>query len=420
MEKKYLDFSRVDGFEYTKEEENGTTLTYFEFHIDYHDSLLNEWEILGISEPKFGANLSVRKKENEKPIIMISQDECIFKQFLFSHRHWCLPDGTTPPMPKEEGQGVMLSSFVSREFGYGMQLSSAQLSHVNEYRKGQHYLDKEAAMEINKTTLKQALTSSPFTSYFQYGANYEGYWNYNTMVLQFEDVIDVLTCLYGNQYQYVFYFDHSSGHDCSRPDGLNSNEMNKLFGGKQSKMRKSKIGNDSYLGNFDHPDKLKVGKYQSMSFQAGDSGPFYLSAEERERRKNNIEINKNVTNKYSRSFLIDQIKEKTGVQQVRGNLKEVQETATKLNIPIQFTTKKVLEGWLGKPKGMMQILWERGFFDPSKNTNDLMRYYSKDLKKDCITKEPIPSSSLKEIISNLPDFKSEITLLHRLFPQVPS
>ena len=40
-----------------------------------------------------------------------------------------------------------------------------------------------------------------------------------------------------------------------------------------------------------------------------------------------------------------------------------------------------------------------------------MRSYSKEFKKDSITNEPIPGSSLKEIICNLPDFESEITLL---------
>ena len=241
---------------------------------------------------------------------MIGQDECIFKQFLFSHKHWSLPDGTTPPMPKEEGQGVMLSAFVSREFGFGFELTEAQLDHINAYRKGQNYLDVESAMEINKTTVKPKLTSTPFISYFQYGANYEGYWNYSTMVLQFEDVVDVLTCIHGNKYEYIFYFDHSSGHDRNRPDGLNENEMNKYYGGKQPKMRKTEIKNNSYLGNYDHPEKLKVGQKQAMVFLPGDSGPFYLSADERERRRNDIETNDDVTKKNSRRFLIDIIKEK--------------------------------------------------------------------------------------------------------------
>ena len=69
---------------------------------------------------------------------MIGQDECIFKKCSFTHNHWASLDGTTPPMPKEEGQGVMLSSFVSSEFRYGMELTKSQLSHINKYRRGQH------------------------------------------------------------------------------------------------------------------------------------------------------------------------------------------------------------------------------------------------------------------------------------------
>jgi hypothetical protein len=28
-------------------------------------------------------------------------------------------------------------------------------------------------------------------------------------------------------------------------------------------------------------------------------------------------------------------------------------------------TEKIKDGWGGKPKGMIRILWERGFIDPS-------------------------------------------------------
>ena len=96
---------------------------------------------------------------------MIGQDECIFKQFLFTYKQWILPDGTQPPMPKDEGQGVMLSSFVSRDFGYSYELTPSELARVNEFRKGQHYLDKDAAMEVYKK--KTILTICPFTVYFK-------------------------------------------------------------------------------------------------------------------------------------------------------------------------------------------------------------------------------------------------------------
>ena len=54
-------------------------------------------------------------------------------------------------MPKDEEQGVMLSSFVSRKFGYGLNLLPVQLDHVNQYRLGQHYLDVESVMAVNES-----------------------------------------------------------------------------------------------------------------------------------------------------------------------------------------------------------------------------------------------------------------------------
>jgi len=54
----------------------------------------------------------------------------------------------------------------------------------------------------------------------QYGTSSEGYWNYDHMVLQLEDCDDVIMYLYP-EYDYIFFFDHSSGHDKQREDGLN-------------------------------------------------------------------------------------------------------------------------------------------------------------------------------------------------------
>ena len=187
--------------------------------------------------------------------------------------------------------------------------------------------------------------------------------------------------------------------------------MNKLFGGKQGKMRDTKIENQTYLGQYNHLQKLKIGKTQSMIFKESDSGLFYLSKEERQRRKFDIQTNEEKTVKYTRSFLIDRIKEKTGLQQIRGNLDKVQKIATKLNIPTEIHIKKILEGWQGKVKGMMQVLWECGILDMSMSSKELMRLYSKEFKKDKHTKQNIPGTSMKELVSNLPDFKNEFTLL---------
>jgi hypothetical protein len=44
--------------------------------------------------------------------------------------------------------------------------------------------------------------------------------------------------------------------------------------------------------------------------------------------------------------------------------KEAQELATSQNIPITVEENDIVEGWVGNPKGMRQVLWERGLLDP--------------------------------------------------------
>jgi hypothetical protein len=66
------------------------------------------------------------------------------------------------------------------------------------------------------------------------------------MVLQMEDCVDVVTVLYP-EYDFIFLFDHSCGHDRKRPDGL-----------------------------------IQVGTYQSMTFGSSDVGPYWMTSEERE------------------------------------------------------------------------------------------------------------------------------------------
>jgi hypothetical protein len=38
--------------------------------------------------------------------------------------------------------------------------------------------------------------------------------------------------------------------------------------------------------------------------------------------------------------------------------------ATAANLPIMVEEDDIVEGWIGKPKGIRQVLWERGLMDP--------------------------------------------------------
>ena len=143
---------------------------------------------------------------------MLGHDECIFKQFQFTNKSWVSDDGTHKILPKDKGMGVMISAFQSREFGFGRPLTEDELRRVNEKRKGEKYVDTEAAVLKRGTADKQPLTSSPFYVEFEYGAQKEGYWTYEHFVLQCEDVCDCLSVLYPH-FEFHMCVDHSCGHD---------------------------------------------------------------------------------------------------------------------------------------------------------------------------------------------------------------
>ena len=84
---------------------------------------------------------------------------------------------------------------------------------VNSLRMGQKCVDELAAAQGVGNTEKPELKSSPFVKEFEYGASNEGYWNYNHMVIQVEDCVDVLKVLLEDEYDVVFMVDHSCGHD---------------------------------------------------------------------------------------------------------------------------------------------------------------------------------------------------------------
>jgi hypothetical protein len=374
-----------------------TNIEMVELHVDSHPSFHDKMN----ATTKFGGNLSVRMPPNNKPLICFGQDECIFKQYLFTGKAWTMPDGQKPIIPKDEGLGVMVSGIVSREFGFGLKLSHEDLQKVNEYREGKDYSDVLAAMEKRGTVKKQPLQSSPFVVEFEYGANAEGYWTYDHMVLQFEDCVDVVTVLYP-EYDYMFLFDHSCGHDRKRPDGLCANSMRKGFGGKQTIMRDSKIESEEYLGQF--RGVLSVGAIQSMNFVPGDAGPYWMTEAEKHSSRSDRPSGKKIKRFRNKGDLLKELQSK-GVS-AKGRKDELQILCKQNNIPIEEELDEVVEGWEGKPKGMLQILWERGFIDPAKKKED----YTLQGKKDAFGKV-IPETSLKHLMSLLTDFIEEETLL---------
>jgi hypothetical protein len=92
-----------------------------------------------------------------------------------------------------------------------------------------------------------------------------------------------------------------------------------------------------------------------------------------------------------------------------GNYATIQRLAVKRNIPtVEENLPKIKIGWVGKPKGIYQVLWERGFLVPN-NLNQ----YTMDGGKDQFSVHQ-PHTSLKYLLGSCRDFQEEESLLQTM------
>lgn len=122
---------------------------------------------------------------------------------------------------------------------------------------------------------KSPLVESPGVRGLVFGKNADGYWNSQTMLSHLEAHLHCASLRYAD-FQILYYFDWSSGHAAMPPGGLHAPSMNATYGGKQKAMRPTKIlAEKGYLGAYSHDSMLKVGDVQHMVFQPNDPPPFY-------------------------------------------------------------------------------------------------------------------------------------------------
>jgi hypothetical protein len=88
-----------------------------------------------------------------------------------------------------------------------------------------------------------------------------------------------------------------------------------------------------------------------------------------------------------------------------GNKKELQKRCKEAGISVQITIQEITEGWEGKPEGMLQILFERGFINPER-----MSEYTVDGKNDAFGNH-VTDTCLRYWMDQLSDFQDEETLL---------
>jgi hypothetical protein len=113
--------------------------------------------------------LSVRFPEGQKVLIRIGQDEAIFKQYHVTRSAWKGSNGEIGLVPKDDGVGVMILAFTSRELGFGLDWTDELKDAVNKTRHQTRYRDTEAALEVHGTEYKHDLQENPLVRFFRYG-----------------------------------------------------------------------------------------------------------------------------------------------------------------------------------------------------------------------------------------------------------
>ena len=103
---------------------------------------------------------------------------------------------------------------------------------------------------------------------------------------------------------------------------------------------------------------------------------------ERLETKDDVVTSEVITKQKTKTELLIELRQKGVDTTVKRFLKtELITLASKHHIPISKTNNDVVKGWMHKPKGMLQILWERGFIDSTKVKTARSSRYSKDGKK---------------------------------------
>ena len=283
-----------------------TDTDMLEFHVDYWNQCCNKNE--SSTDVTLHPTTSIRVSSGAAPLMIIGQDKSVFAQYLLGSKTWIGPSGQRPLLPKSEGDGYMLSAFVSREFGFGRVLTNEELDKVNAARRmiGKNtFIDEQAANEVLGTIYKSDLKESPLVKYLYIGASNERYWNSFHMSVQFEDVVDCLQILYP-EFEFVSLFDHSQGHARKRNGALSALNMSKGYGGAQAKMRETMIvQEEGYLGP--HSPILKVGDTESLVFLPTDStGPWYLSPEQQQLQRHDRPTGKSSRVERSKKLLMEQ------------------------------------------------------------------------------------------------------------------
>jgi len=194
----------------------------------------------------------------------------------------------------------------------------------------------------------------------------------------------------------------------------------KFWGGQLLRNLKIKE-KKGYLGPFHdplNPRMVQVGNEQALWYQSPQdliTGPFNLSAKEREEKRYNTQVKLQPDKVGPHDKLKDELVEEI-LQTDYGNVEGCNVMSKKLLRDLKLiasgaginakkiVTHRTVSGWQGKGKGLLQILWERGFIDENKIRSYKVRSNNEDGNM-------IPEMSLAHLMENCFNFDNEMSQL---------
>jgi hypothetical protein len=169
-----------------------------------------------------------------------------------------------------------------------------------------------------------------------------------------------------------------------------------------------------------HPRILKGGDQQVMHFIEGADGPFWMTTTQKLETKDDRQLGTAKSRAKNKIELLRELHQSGYDTTTQRYLKEdLVALCGPRNISMTIEEQKVKEWWLGKPKGMLQILWERGWIGSTKVVTARSMCYSKDGKKedfgqDGKLKEASQQYALSYLLQQCADFKDEKSDLEHL------
>jgi hypothetical protein len=131
-----------------------------------------------------------------------------------------------------------------------------------------------------------------------------------------------------------------------------------------------------------------------------------MTPEEREKTRKDQYGSTMIQKEYTKPQLIEILEKEKGIVSPKGNRQQIRDMALRAGIALTYEKRDIIQGWEGQPKGMEQILWERGWIDPTVTRKVYTVHGTKD-SMGAVRKD----TSLLYLMSNLKDFHGQATML---------